>query len=301
MSLNSKKIAVVYGGPSNEAEVSAKTASAIFDSLQKQKFNAVKIEFSQKIAEDLLQNKIDIVFNAMHGAYGEDGCLQGLLEIIKIPYTHSGVLATALGMSKPLTKQIVKDSGVNLAKGTVKKAREVQLQKEIKLPFVVKPVAQGSTRNVFFIRNTEDLKNLQIPEGEYLIEELIDGRELSVAVLDDKALGIVEIRPKSGIYDYASKYTKGATEYICPAELPENIAVTAKEYAEKAHILLGCKGVTRSDILYDGKTQKLYFLEINTHPGMTETSLVPKMANSVGINFDNLVLKILGTAKLEIS
>ena len=151
MNLNQKKIAVVYGGPSNEAEVSAKTASAIFESLQKQKFKVVKIEFSEKIAEDLLKNKIDIVFNAMHGAYGEDGCLQGLLEIIKIPYTHSGIRASSIGMSKPLTKEIVKHHNVNLAKGTVKQAKEVLTQTDIKIPFVVKPIAQGSSVNVFFI------------------------------------------------------------------------------------------------------------------------------------------------------
>lgn len=301
MDLKDKKIAVVYGGPSNEAEVSARTANAVFEALQRQKFNSVKIEFSKKIAEELLQNKIDIVFNAMHGSYGEDGCLQGLLEVLRIPYTHSGVLATALGMSKPLTKQIVKDHGVNLAKGVVKKANEVQSQKEIKIPFVVKPIAQGSSVNVFFVRNDDDLKTIKLSEGEYLIEELIEGRELSIGVLDGKAMGIVEIRPKSGVYDYASKYTKGATEYISPAELPKDIADTAKEYSEKAHILLGCRGVTRSDIIYDEKNGKLYFLEINTHPGMTETSLVPKMANSMGMSFDELVIKILASAKLEIS
>lgn len=299
--MKNKKIAVVFGGPSTEAEVSARTAEAAYQSLIRQNFNAEKIEFSRNIASDLQNRKIDVVFNAMHGAYGEDGALQGLLEVLRIPYTHSGVRASALGISKPLTKEIVKNHGVNVARDIIVKGSQVKTQNEIKIPLVIKPVDDGSSVGVYIIKTLADLDNVKTEnEKEYLIEEFIEGRELSVAVLDDVALGTVEIQPKNGFYDYKNKYTKGATEYICPAPVPQNIEDTALEYARLAHVLLGCKGVTRSDIIYNERSGKLYFLEINTHPGMTETSLVPKIAKSKNIDFDELVLRILLSAKTEL-
>ncbi len=300
MNMKNKKIAVVFGGPSTEAEVSARTAEAAYQSLIRQNFNAEKIEFSRNIASDLQNRKIDVVFNAMHGAYGEDGALQGLLEVLRIPYTHSSVRASALGISKPLTKEVVKNHGVNVARDIIVKGDQVKIQNEIKIPLVIKPVDDGSSVGVYIIKTSSDLDNVKTEnDKEYLIEEFIEGKELSVAVLDDVPLGTVEIQPKNGFYDYKNKYTKGATEYICPAPVPQNIEDTALEYARIAHVLLGCKGVTRSDIIYNEKNGKLYFLEINTHPGMTETSLVPKIAKSKNIDFDELVLRILLSAKTE--
>lgn len=295
-----KKIAVVFGGPSSEAEVSAKTSDAVYRALKARDFNVHKLEFSENIATDLKNNSIDIVFNAMHGLYGEDGSLQGLLEVVKIPYTHSGVIASAMAMNKQITKQIASNKGVNIASGKVLKGNNINAQ-NIKIPCVIKPIADGSSVGVMIIKTEEELRAVHLSDKEYLVEDYISGRELSVAVLDGKALGAIEIKPKSGVYDYESKYTAGASEYICPPDIPEDIYITSIKYAEIVHSELNCKGVTRSDIIYDEENEKLYFLEINTHPGMTENSLVPKIAAEKGIDFETLVEKVLASASLELS
>lgn len=295
-----KKIAVVFGGPSSEAEVSAKTSDAVYRALKARDFNVQKIEFSENIATNLKSNSIDIVFNAMHGLYGEDGSLQGLLEILKIPYTHSGVMAAAIAMNKPITKKLVINKGVHVAEGKILNGKDINLQ-NIELPCVIKPIADGSSVGVKIIKTEEELKETNLHNKEYLVERYISGRELSVAVLDGKGLGVIEIIPESGVYDYKSKYTKGASKYICLPDISKSIYDTAIDYAETAHIELRCKGVTRSDIIYDEENEKLYFLEINTHPGMTENSLVPKIAAEKGTDFETLVEKIVNSASLELS
>ncbi|MDX1949561.1 MAG: D-alanine--D-alanine ligase [Rickettsiales bacterium] len=299
--LLSKNIAIVYGGPSSEAEVSTRTANAFYESLKRQGFNPIKIEFSKNIFSDLTSKNINLVVNAMHGLYGEDGCLQGILEVLQIPYTHSGILASSVCMNKSLTKEIVKNNGVNVAEDIILEGSQVIMQDKIPFPFVIKPIADGSSVGVHIIFNKADLENLSLKNSQkYLVEKYIKGRELSVAVLDDKALGVVEIKPISGVYDYKSKYTKGATEYICPAQIPKEIENLALKYAEIAHIKTNCKTISRSDIIFNEAENKLYFLEINTHPGMTETSLVPKIAASKNISFDEIVLRLILTAGLEI-
>ncbi|HCR86221.1 MAG TPA: D-alanine--D-alanine ligase [Alphaproteobacteria bacterium] len=298
--MKNKKIAIVYGGPSSEAEVSKRTSFAVFNALKGLGYQVEEIEFSRDIPFQLRQKNIDIVYNAMHGRYGEDGSLQGVLEVLDISYTHSGVLASAVAMNKVLTKELVQRHGVNLASGRIY-TREDLLPENIQLPVVVKPVSQGSSVGVVILKTRDDFKNLQLTDqNEFLVEEYIEGRELSVAVLDNEGLGVIEIRPKTGVYDYESKYTKGASEYICPAPVPEKIYNIAIDYAVTAHTMLGCKGVTRSDIIYSEKREKLYFLEINTHPGMTESSLVPKIAAYRGIDFKELVEKILFTANVGV-
>ncbi len=300
--LLTKKIAIIYGGPSSEAEVSARTANAFYESLKRQGFNPVKIEFSKNISADLISNNINLVVNAMHGAFGEDGSLQGILEVLRIPYTHSGILASAVCMNKSLTKEIVKNNAVNIAEDIILDSSQVLTQNKITYPYVIKPVADGSSVGVHIIFSKEDLENLSLKSNQkYLVEKYVKGRELSVAVLDDKALGIVEIKPISGVYDYKSKYTKGATEYICPAILPKKIEDLALKYAEIAHAKTNCKTISRSDMIYSEAEDKIYFLEINTHPGMTETSLVPKIANSKNITFDEIVLRLILTASLEVN
>ncbi len=296
----SKKILVVYGGPSSEAEVSARTAKAIHGSLIENGFNASLLEFSFNFAEDIKKSAPDVVYNAMHGAFGEDGCLPGLLECLRIPYTHSGVRASAVAMDKALTKNILLQHNVTLAAGKVLTRDEV-LAGNITGPCVVKPVADGSSVGVAILKKGEalDTKNLG-SNSHFLIEEFVEGRELTVAVLDGKALGVLEIRPKSGVYDYASKYTSGATEYIIPAPVADDITKQAAQFAEIAHKALGCRGVTRSDLIYDENNNKVYFLEVNTHPGMTATSLVPKIAAGAGISFQQVIEKVLATATLEI-
>lgn len=294
--MKNKKIAVVYGGPSSEAEVSKRTSSAVYKALTELGYNAVELEFSRDIPFNLKEQGVQVVYNAMHGKYGEDGCLQGLLEVLGIPYTHSNVLASAVAMNKVLTKELVQRHGINVAEGRIYGVDEISAE-NIKYPVVIKPIADGSSVGVHIIKTANDLKNIKLENNkEFLVEEYIEGRELSVAVIDDEALGVIEIRPKTGVYDYASKYTKGASEYICPAPVPEKFYNIAMDYALNAHRILGCKGVTRSDIIYSEKRDRLYFLELNTHPGMTESSLVPKIAAGKGMDFRSLVEKILATA-----
>jgi D-alanine-D-alanine ligase len=297
----SKKILVVFGGPSSEAEVSKRTADGIFNALKKLGYKIEKLEFSYNFATDIQKIKPDVVYNAMHGAYGEDGALQGLLECLRIPYTLSGVRASAVAMDKVLTKDILLNYGVNSAKGVLL-SREDILAKKYNKPCVIKPVADGSSVGVIILKENDELDTKQLSNNKsFLVEQYISGRELTVAVLDGKALGAIEIKPKSGVYDYKSKYTSGATEYLSPTSVPENIIKLAYEYAEKAHNILGCKGVTRSDLIYSEKENKVYFLEINTHPGMTETSLVPKIAASKGLSYEDVVEAVIKTASLEIN
>ncbi len=295
-----KKILVVYGGPSSESEVSKNTANGIFKAIQTLCYKVDKLEFSYNFPTDIQNIKPDIVYNAMHGAYGEDGALQGLLECLRIPYTHSGVRASAIAMDKVLTKDVLINHGVTLAKGRVLSTADV-LAGKYKKPCVIKPIADGSSVGVIILRENDELDtNLLINDKGFLVEDFIEGRELSVAVLNGKALGAVEIRPKSGVYDYKSKYTSGASEYLIPAPVPEHITQQALRFAEIAHNILGCKGVTRSDMIYSEKEDKVYFLEINTHPGMTATSLVPKIAAAKGISYEDVVEQVIQTASLEI-
>ncbi len=295
-----KKILVVCGGPSSEAEVSRRTADGIFKALKKLGYETEKLEFSYNFLSEVQKIKPDIVYNAMHGAYGEDGCLQGMLECLRIPYTLSGVRAAAIAIDKAFTKDILSHHGVIFAQGKILSRDEV-IAGKYKRPCVIKPVDDGSSVGVIILKENDELDiNSLSQNNKFLVEDFIEGRELSVAVLNGKALGAVEIRPKSGIYDYKSKYTSGASEYIVPAPVPENITKQALEFAEKAHNILGCRGVTRSDIIYNEKENKLYFLEINTHPGMTETSLVPKIAAAKGISYEEIVEQVVQSARLEI-
>jgi D-alanine-D-alanine ligase len=295
-----KKIMVVFGGPSSEAEVSKRTSAAVFKAVKNLGYNAIETEFSKNIISDIQKENPDIIYNAMHGAYGEDGCLQGLLECLKIPYTHSGVRASAIAMDKFFTKIILQPNGVNSAKGKIYTRSEIEKENFAK-PCVIKPVDDGSSVGVIILKQNEKLDISKLSNANrFLVEDFIEGRELSIAVLDGVALGVVEIRPKSGVYDYKSKYTSGASEYLVPAPISKNIEEIAFEYAQKAHNILGCKGVSRSDIIYSEKENKLYFLEINTHPGMTETSLVPKIAAQKNVSFESLVETIISSASNEI-
>ena len=297
-----KKIAVIYGGPSSEAEISKNTATAVNSALQKIGYESDLIEFSDKLPKII--GKYDAVYNAMHGMYGEDGTLSGMCEIMKIPYTHSGVTSSAVAMNKAFTKNILLMRNIPML-GDYLFKREDLFERQLPIPCVIKPLTEGSSLGILIIKDDdEEPDTSKLNDDElFLVEDYIEGRELTVAVLDGKALGVLEIKPKSGVYDYDSKYTSGATEYIVPAFLPPEITAKALEFAETAHKALGCKGVTRSDFIFDEKRDdpQVYFLEINTHPGMTENSLVPKIAESVDINFEQLVEKILDSASCELS
>jgi D-alanine-D-alanine ligase len=299
MTKNSKKIAVLLGGMSAEREVSLRTGEAVHQALVKLGQEAVKIDVGHDVYEQLKAAKPDICYNALHGTFGEDGCIQGMLEIMQIPYTHSGVMASSVAMNKALSKRIFSTVGINMAGGAVLTRAEVLAEKFNK-PAVIKPIEEGSSIGMQFVMQGQKVDADALPSHEtFLVEDFIKARELSVAVLNGKGLGIVEIRPKGGVYDYKTKYTAGASEYLVPAPISEETSAKALEMAEKAHNVLGCRGVTRSDIMFDENSGKLYMLEINTHPGMTATSLVPKIAASQGMSFEDVVEAVLATAGLE--
>lgn len=299
-----KHVAVLLGGLSSEREVSLNTGAAVVSALCELGYQVTEIDANHNLAAALVETRPDVVFNALHGTYGEDGCVQGLLETMQIPYTHSGVLASAVGMDKQLAKTVFRQAGIPIAEGRVLNGSTIIEFGEDPLPrpFVIKPVADGSSVGVHIVlkddkRNVQDLE-LE-PERDYLIEAYIPGRELTVTVLDGKALGIIEIRPKDGFYNYRNKYTKGNTDYIIPAEIPKTLANQLMAWAEQAHHVLGCRGVTRSDFRYDEENEQCIILEINTHPGMTATSLVPKIAAHAGISFTDLINQLVTSATLD--
>ena len=303
--MKDKKIAVVLGGPSAEREVSLRTGAAIHKALVARGYNAIAIDLDPvNFAQQLKDNNIDVVFNAVHGLYGEDGCIQGQLEMMGIKYTGSGVMASSVAMDKILSKRIFSASGIQTPDFIIVGKKEYKLCIEeilarFSLPVVIKPPAQGSSVGVEIVKNSTDLeKSLAAAftySDELLVEEFIQGRELTAAVLsadgEIQALPIIEIAPYSGVYDYTSKYTVGATQYLVPAPIDTELTLKVKEMAKNAFCVLGCKGVARADIMLSG--DQAYILEINTIPGMTETSLVPKAAAAVGMSFEDLCEKIL--------
>ncbi len=298
MSDEVKKVAVLKGGMSAEREVSLNSGAACAKALRELGYEVAEIDVSHDLAEKLKEVKPDIVFNALHGRYGEDGCVQGLLEIMEIPYTHSGVLASSVAMDKPMAKIVFAAAGLKVPFGKIVTHEELAKADPMKRPFVAKPANEGSSVGVHIVKEGDDIKSLLGTQrstlNAYLVEEYIAGREITVAVLNGKALGVTEIRPKSGFYDYENKYTDGKTEHLCPAPLSAGESKKVMEMAETAHNSLGCRGLTRSDFRYDGKD--FYILEINTQPGMTALSLSPEIAAHAGISFNQLVQKIVESA-----
>lgn len=282
------KIAVVMGGITAEREVSLRSGQAILNSLLRQGYDAYKIDLTKEnLVSAFTENDYDLVYLALHGEYGEDGRVQAILDMLGKKYTGSGVTGSAVAMDKILTKIIAKDLGIRVAK-TYSSIDEIE-----SYPVVVKPVREGSSIGIYICNTKEEaLKAYEaLLEKDPLIEEFIKGDELTAGILNGEKLGVVRIKPKSGLYDYESKYTVGKTDYECPAEVDEKVYEEALEAAKKIHEKLGLKGVTRSDfILKDGKT---YFLEVNTCPGMTETSLAPKLAGLKGYSFDDLTKMVI--------
>ena len=308
--MKDKKVVVLMGGPSAEREVSLNTGNAILGALVEKGYNAVGIELDPpKLFEQLKSSGCDVVFNAIHGEFGEDGKLQGALELLGIPYTGSGVLASAMAMDKAASKHLFVASAISTPKSKVytkvdlKRDLVKEITAEFAIPVVVKSAAQGSSIGVTIVEKQEDLPEAIKNAFEYspniLVEEFIKGRELTVAVWGNErkeALPIIEIIPHSGKYDYKSKYTKGATEYIVPAELDEIIVQKVQAVALRAFDVLGCTGIARVDIML-GENGVPYVLEVNSVPGMTATSLVPKAAKAAGISFTDLCEKLLLMAK----
>lgn len=286
--IKNKHIAVLKGGMSAEREVSLNSGAACAKALRELGYAVTEIDVGQDLAKKLTEVKPDIVFNALHGRYGEDGCVQGLLEIMRIPYTHSGVLASSVAMDKPLAKIIFAAAGLKVPAGKIVSCKELLSGEPLPRPYVIKPANEGSSVGVYIVKEGDELP--AITGDNWLVEEYIEGREITVAVLNGKALGVTEIRPKIGFYDYENKYTDGKTEHLCPAPLSEEESKKVMEMAVIAHKSLGCRGLTRSDFRYDGKD--FYILELNTQPGMTSLSLSPEIAAYAGISFNELV-KIL--------
>jgi D-alanine--D-alanine ligase len=307
INMQRKKIGVVMGGPSAEREVSLNTGAAIVQALQEKNYNVVGIDLDPPhFVEQLRENGIEVVFNAIHGLYGEDGRLQGALELLGIPYTGSGVLASAIAMDKGISKRLFVSADIptpqyQLLKRDDGMGPDVQqaILDEFEPPFVVKPSTQGSTIGLTIVQEAEELAAaLEVAfsyDTEVLVEEFIDGSELTVAILGGKkpeALPAIEIVPYSGVYDYHAKYTKGATEYFVPARIDAETSKVTKEVALAAFKILGCSGVARADVRLDPSNHP-YVLEVNTIPGMTATSLVPKAAAAAGISFPDLCERVL--------
>jgi D-alanine-D-alanine ligase len=294
----SKRVAVLMGGRSAEREVSLVTGKACAEGLSQKGYDVLTIDVGHDLDDLLraLQPRPDAVFNALHGHFGEDGRVQGLLDLLALPYTHSGLLASALAMDKPLAKQVFAGIGLRCPEGKVITVENLLKSDPFPRPYVAKPAAEGSSVGVRIVRPGDNLPPLgseHWPFGpQVLVERYIPGRELTVAVMGGEALAVTELRPHMGFYDYEAKYTAGKTDHLIPAPVSHKIAEAAKSMAVAAHGALGCRGVTRCDFRYDDTAPELdglYLLEINTQPGMTPLSLVPEQAAYRGISFPDLV------------
>ncbi len=302
------KIAVLMGGPSSEAEVSRRSGKNVFNALKNLGYKNVElIEVDKNIAKTLQDKGIEIVYNAMHGRYGEDGCIQGMLEVMGIPYTGCGVMASSVCMNKEYTKNILKEAGIPLIKSVLVRKDEDYKDKikELKYPFMLKPVSEGSSIGMYKVNNPQEMeecfkKALECGQ-DVMVEEYLQGKSVTVGVLengDDKfATEILEFRTKTEWYDYEAKYTAGMTEFILPAELSEEMTKKVKQVAIDSFNACDCRGVSRVDFLV---TEDIpYVLEINTSPGMTDLSDLPAQSKAMGIDYDTLVQIILNGAGLN--
>ena len=302
-----KKVIILGGGISKERLISLETARSVFKSLKKnKKYKSIISEPDEDFFKKVKTFKPDIVFNALHGQFGEDGYIQTILESQKIKYTHSGVLASSIAMDKEISKKIFLKNKILTPKHIKydfnKKNKNItsQIQKKLKFPVVIKPINEGSSVNVYICSKGNFFKNLKKLSNynQILIEEYIPGREIQVAIMGKKKLGAIELKPKRKFYDYKAKYSvKAQTKHIIPVDLEKNKIKEIMNIAIKAHKLIGCRGVTRSDFKFF--KNKFYLLEINTQPGMTNLSLVPEIANYHGINFANLIEWILKDASFN--
>ena len=300
MTLN---IAVLMGGWSAEREISLISGAAVAEAIRNLGHEVTPIDVERDIATVLDDLRPDIAFNALHGRFGEDGCMQGVLETLRIPYTHSGVLASALAMNKPAAIRVFTDAGLKCPRSTVVSRAEYCQGDVLPLPHVVKPMNEGSSVGVRIVQKGDNIDPNDIDSwqfGDYaMVEEYIPGREITVAVLNDKSIDALEIRPRVGFYDYDAKYVAGGSAHIVPAPMHTDCYAHALEVAEIAHRTLGCRGVTRADFRYDdtaGEPGELYILEVNTQPGLTPTSLVPEIAGHRGMSFTDLVAWMLEDA-----
>ena len=305
--MKKEKVTVLMGGTSAERDVSLDSGKACAKALAEIGFDVTSLDAKDDFIEKLIKNKPDKVFNALHGRFGEDGSIQGLLEHLKIPYTHSGILSSAIAMDKLTSKRIFKDAKISSPEYQVIKSLEDFKSSKIGYPCVVKPNNEGSSVGVYVLdepkKSDEDTIVSSLKKYNFLIlEKYIPGREIQVAVMGSKALGGIEIVPTRSFYDYEAKYSANAkTKHIIPIKINEADYKKILDIALQAHNILGCRGVTRSDFRYNesDKVNKIYILEVNTQPGMTSLSLVPEIANYYGISFNELVKWIINDASIN--
>lgn len=299
-----RHVAVLMGGWSAEREVSLASGAACVQALKEAGFDVTPIDVQRDMGALItrLYPKPDVVFNALHGRYGEDGCVQGLLNILNIPYTHSGLMASAMAMDKPTAKRLFEEVGIPVASHIVASEEEIRKGDPMPRPYVIKPCNEGSSVGVHIVRAGDNAMNFDgtgWPHGErVMVEEFIEGHEFTVAVMGDRALTVTDITTERNFYDYDAKYVDGGSAHTLPAKIDKEIFDACMDYALRAHQILGCRGMTRTDFRYDG--ERLVALELNTQPGMTATSLGPEQAEYVGISFPELVTWMVDNAECDV-
>ena len=297
MNATQSHVAVLMGGWSGEREVSLNSGSGVAAALRREGYRVSEVDMDRSVAAVLEELRPDAAFNALHGTWGEDGAIQGVLEILNIPYTHSGVAASALAMDKEISKRIFAACGLPVVEDRVLSRQEVAAGHVMPPPYVVKPLREGSSLGVSLIlrEDTPPPQNLAAEDWRFgervMVERFVPGRELTCAAMGDKALDVIDIVTERGFYDYDNKYTPGGSEHILPADIPSDIYRRVQEISLRAHRALGCRGISRADFRFDESkgADGLVLLEVNTQPGMTETSLIPDMAAHAGISYDKLV------------
>jgi D-alanine-D-alanine ligase len=302
------EVVVLKGGWTGEREVSLVTGDAVAAALREAEYDVREFEVGRDITALLvaLEPRPDAVFNALHGRFGEDGRIQGILDILGIPYTHSGVLASAIAMNKPVAKRLLTDAGIPCPEGKVMPSEMLLVGDVMVRPYVVKPLGEGSSLGVRIVLEGDNAPAYDVGDWAWgrdvLVERYIPGREITVAVMGDRALGVTELRPGVGFYDYEAKYTEGKTNHIIPAPIHAAAYDEAMDLAVRAHETLGCRGISRADFRYDdtdGEPGRFFMLEVNTQPGMTPLSLVPEQAAHAGITFPELVRWMVENAACE--
>jgi D-alanine-D-alanine ligase len=304
----SKHVAVLMGGWSAEREISLRSGRACADAAERAGYRVTRVDVGRDIAAVLTTLKPDAALNVLHGRPGEDGTLQGILEILGIPYSHSGVMASAVAMQKDVAKVVMKAGGVPVPDGRVVSRHEAAKSHPLPRPYVLKPIAEGSSVGVFIVTEQHEHPPQELTREDWafgeqvLCERYIPGKELTCAVMGDKALDVIEIEAATQFYDFEAKYAPGGSKHVLPAKISPFVYQEVRRLALKAHYALGCRGVTRADFRYDDQaagTEGLVCLEVNTQPGMTETSLVPELAAHAGMNFEELVRWMVEDASLN--